>query len=76
MNAKRRFELKTAGDYLSKAKEIVDRVLDEEQDALDNMPENLESSPRVEKMEEAVDLLESLAENLEDAVCWVLEVAT
>ena len=76
MNAKRRFELKTAGDYLSKAKEIVDRVLDEEQDALDNMPENLENSPRVEKMEDAVDLLECLAENLDEAVCWILEAAT
>lgn len=75
MNAKRRFELKTAGDYLSKAKEIVDRVLDEEQDALDNMPENLESSPRVEKMEDAVDILECLAENLEDAVTWVRDAA-
>ena len=75
MNAKRRFDLKTAGEFLSKAKDIVDRVLDEEQDALDSMPENLESSPRVEKMASAVDLLECISENLDDAVGWIQEAA-
>ena len=46
---------------------LICRAAEEEQDCLDNLPENLQSSERYEKMEEAVSLLESAAEEIESA---------
>lgn len=46
---------------------LICRAAEEEQDCLDNLPENLQSSERYEKMEEAVSLLEGAAEEIESA---------
>lgn len=57
MNAKRRNVLNYALNLLSKASDAVSGAMDEEQDCLDNMPENLQSSDRYERMENAIDSL-------------------
>lgn len=67
MNNKRRESLKDAKMYLERASNIVSRVLDEEQDCLDNMPENLQSSERYERMEAAIDKLEEAIEQIDSA---------
>lgn len=67
MNNKRRQKLSEVKALLNSAYSITDSVLGEEQDALDNMPENLESSSKYEKIEEAVSNLESALERIEDA---------
>ena len=51
MNNKRRDLLKLAVQLLERASGYVSQALDAEQDCLDNMPENLQSSERYEKME-------------------------
>ena len=56
MNNKRRAILKKSIDTLEIASNYINTVLDEEQDSLDNMPENLESSDRYVKMEDAIQL--------------------
>lgn len=76
MNNKRRQKLSEVKALLSRAYNITDSVLDEEQDALDNMPENLESSSKYEKIEEAVGNLESALEKIEDAQSCINEAST
>ena len=68
MNNKRREFLRLAADMLEAAKRTVDKALDEEQDALDSLPENLECSELAGKMECAVDFLESASDSIDSAI--------
>lgn len=54
-------ELKMVSDRLSV-------VLNEEQDAFDNMPENLQGSYRGECSEEAIDNMEEASDKLDEAM--------
>ena len=67
MNNKRRDLHRLAGDLLDRALGYVTRALDAEQDCLDNMPENLQYSERYEKMEAAIDNLETAVERIDEA---------
>lgn len=69
MNKKRRKLLLDATGLLTMASSIIERALDEEQDCLDSMPENLLDSEKcikmenaIEKLEEAVDMIDELNE--------------
>ena len=75
MNRRRREELRDVLARLDLCRTDIDRALWEEEDSRDNMPENLEYSDQYEKMDHAVDCLEdamedmdSLIKNLEDAI--------
>ena len=46
MNKRRRSSIKIAASYLDMAIDLIRDAKDEEQDALDNMPENLQGSER------------------------------
>lgn len=74
MNSKRREKLKTAHVYLNEAHSIVDNMYDEETDALDNMPENLQGSDRYEYMEECAQLLYDAASSIESSIDALEEV--
>lgn len=76
MNAARREQLKIAAGYLRKAYSIVDKALDDELDALYNMPENLEGSDQCQKMESATDSMESALESIDTATEDVLSAAS
>lgn len=67
MNNKRRGFLKDAEMYLERASRIISRVLDEEQDCLDNMPENLQASENYERMEAAIDELGDAINSIDSA---------
>lgn len=67
MNNKRRKLLSQARGALDVADEIISRIIDEEQDCLDNIPENLQMSDRYESMEAAVDCLEDARCNIDEA---------
>lgn len=49
-------------------------VLDEEQDAFDNMPENLQYSERGENSSNAIDSLTEAISNLEEAISNLEEI--
>ncbi len=66
-NNRRTMILKTAIPLLDRAYDVVYGVLDGEQDALDNIPENLQSSSRYEKIEDAISSLEEAMDNIERA---------
>lgn len=67
MNDKRRASLKDAIYHLNKAQSIVEQVGDQEDDALSNIPENLQASERCEKIEDAIDKLNDASEKIDEA---------
>lgn len=62
MNNKRRIALRQAIRLLTKASDILQSAADEEQDALDNIPANLEGSSLFDTMSQNVETLEDAAE--------------
>lgn len=67
MNEKRRERLRDAVRMLTSVASVVEAVCDNEQDAMDNIPENLQATERFERMEDAVDNLNDALEKIEDA---------
>ena len=73
MDDRRRGQLRDALNMLSNAASVVERVCDKEQDCVDNYPENLQSTERFEKMEDALDRLNDALEKIEEkphSVCY------
>jgi poly-gamma-glutamate capsule biosynthesis protein CapA/YwtB (metallophosphatase superfamily) len=68
MNDKRRKSIRTAIEHLNRASVIIDQVSDEESDALDNIPENLQDSDRYVAMEDAIESLSDADEAVNDAI--------
>lgn len=66
MNIKRRKQLAKAIELIEQAQSIIDFVLEEEQEAYNNMPEQLQECERGERMYEAIDSLENLDTDFED----------
>lgn len=60
MNNARRKELKKIFDQLGELKEKLDFLIEEEQTALDNMPESLWETERYENMESGIESLEDV----------------
>lgn len=75
MNKKRKNDVNTAIEYIKNAssdlvtaQEILDRVTDQEQDALDNTPESFQETDRYYDSENAIEVLESAVDSLSDVV--------
>lgn len=66
MNKQRRKELASILNDLEDLRSRLEAVSEEEQEAFDNIPENLWGSERYEKAEEAVDALEEALSSIED----------
>lgn len=67
MNNARRARLRTAVSQLTDVESIVQSVCDQEEDAMDNCPENLQNGDRFDCMELAVDSLNDALEKLDEA---------
>ena len=68
MNNDRRKEINKAIALLQEALSILETARDEEGDYFNNMPENLQSSERGQKAEEAYGYLEDACCNLEEVI--------
>lgn len=68
--------LRKASGFLKSASGLVSTALDAEEDALDNMPENLYGSERYEKMEAVVDLLNDASDCIDAAIDKITEAAS
>ena len=66
MNKARRKWLEKVSEMIADAKEQLEQIRDEEQEAYDNMPESIQDSERGEQMYENIDNLETMASDLED----------
>jgi uncharacterized protein YciU (UPF0263 family) len=72
MNKERRDRLSDVIASLEEAKDILEDVKNDEQDAFDNMPVGLQCSERGSKMEDYVELMEDAGDQI-DNVCEFIE---
>lgn len=68
MNNKRRKHLREVKRLLEEAQFLIQQVLDEEQNALDNVPENLIDGVRAESLSDAIDHLEDCSDEIDEAM--------
>lgn len=68
MNRDRRDKLSDILVDLEAAKSDLEEIIDEEQEAFDNLPDNLQCSSRGEEMESGLDELRESFEKLEEVI--------
>lgn len=68
MNKARREKIQRIISDLADIKERISSVREEEEEAFDNMPENLQDSLRGSTSQDAIDSLESAEESLDEAL--------
>lgn len=71
MNNIRRNKLAKLYEELETLKSLLEEIQADEQEAFDNIPENLEGTERYEKAEEAVDNLDAAVDALEDVLDYI-----
>ena len=73
MNALRRKRLARISDQLEILKAELEDLLQDEEEARDNIPEGLQESPIYEKADKACDDLEAAIDSLEEALSSIEE---
>ena len=68
MNKQRKAEIKIQIERLNIIMNGVQKILDDETDYFDNIPENLQSSLRADTSEEAIDQLTEAIDDLNEAI--------
>ena len=74
MNKSRRTRLEKINDRLIDVKQQLSLVCGEEEDAISNMPENLQNSDRYMEMEDAYELMVAAIDHIETAQYKLKEV--
>lgn len=74
MNKARRKQIQDAIIRIESLTSFVQGILDDEQEAFDNMPESLQESDNGMASQEAQDNLESAIESLEEAIGCLEEI--
>lgn len=72
MNKERRDRLSDVIASLEEAKDLLEDVKNDEQDAFDNLPVGLQCSERGSKMEDYIELMEDAGDQI-DNVCEFIE---
>lgn len=67
MNKQRRKRLEEVFNLIDQAKDILEEVKDEEQDAYENLPENFQNGDRGEEMQGYIEMLDEAYGYLDDA---------
>ncbi len=73
MNQKRRAIIRKIIDALEQQKNDIEEMRDEESEARDNLPENLQGTEKYEAIELAVDQLSEAIDNLDDVINTLTE---
>jgi hypothetical protein len=68
MNKVRREQLKEVIKTIEMARDMVESVRDEESDAWESMPENLQDSTRGSEMQDNIDALDEILSDIEDVI--------
>lgn len=74
MNKQRKQKIRDVRKEIENCKDNLQKILDEEQDYFDNMPENLQGSARGSDSEDAIDIIESCIEDLENIIKELTEI--
>lgn len=73
MNNKRRSRIDKAINHLEPLLDAVRDILSEEQDAYDNLPENLQDSEKGSVMEDCIQSLEDALDSIEETISCLEE---
>ncbi len=68
MNAQRRKQIAKIWDKLEAWEYELSSLMDEEQEAFDNLPESLQETERGEKMSNAIEQMDYAISSIEDAI--------
>lgn len=71
MNAKRRKQIQDVWDKLDDLKSELESIMEEEQEAYDNLPESIQSTERGERMQEAADNLQNAIDAFDDVTSYL-----
>lgn len=74
MNKKRRKEIENLRESISETKAKLQDLLDEEQQAFDNMPESIQESERGEEIQEIIEYMEAAIDSLKEATESLTEI--
>ena len=74
MNKERRKKVTDAIAAIGKIEELIQNILDDEQEAFDNMPEGLQASDNGMASEEAQENLDAAIDALEEAIGYLEEI--
>lgn len=74
MNKARRKWLTDTIEMLEQAKQELENISDDEQEAYDNLPESIQDSERGETMQENVDDIEDASSSLQDIIDQLQEI--
>lgn len=74
MNKQRKQKIRDVIKEIENCKDNLQKILDEEQDYFDNMPENLQGSMRGSDSEDAIDTMENCIEDLENIINELMEI--
>ena len=73
MNRDRRNRIDKVLGQLEELKQEVYDILDEEQEAYDNLPESFQNGERGDSMQEAIDALENAGNSFDDVIEYLEE---
>ena len=74
MNQERRNTLEEINETIGGLLAQVEELIEQENEAYDNLPESIQNSERGESMQTAIDNLESLQSSLEEAAGYIEEI--
>ncbi len=74
MNKVRRKQLQEVYNRIRTAREDLSDILSEEQQAFDNMPENLQETERGQESDEIIDCLDDAVGAMDDAIEMIFEI--
>ena len=74
MNKLRRKKIADIVNSISIMRDKLDVIKDEEEDAMYNIPENLQNSDRYQECEEAVDSLDSAISAIDEAIDYLSDI--
>ena len=74
MNKLRKQKIRDVRKEIETCKDNLQKILDEEQDYFDNIPENLQGSIRGSDSEDAIDTMVSCIEDLENIIKELTEI--
>ena len=74
MNKQRRQKIRDVRKEVENCKENLQKILYEEQDYFDNMPENLQGSMRGSDSEDAIDTMENCIADLENVIKELMDI--
>lgn len=76
MNRERRKRIQKLQDSLCEIQSELENLIDEENEAFDNLPEQFQDGDRGQQMQEYITYMEDSLSNIEEATEWLNEIVS